>query len=169
MIALQLNTLPARRAISTAASLSPRARTADKATSARASTRARKHHSIRFPTLIVATAAACSLALAYVSESASATEASYRIAALKAQQAKLIAEQQQIRYQISLSSSAGQVDGRAAALGMVRAPHWQYLPSTASPLALAPAAVEPARPRMGWIDELAAVLGRPTEAEARGP
>ena len=64
----------------------------------------------------------CLMALAYVAETAMATQASYQIAGLKAQQSQLMAQQQQIRYQISIQTSAGRLDGEAIQLGMVRPP-----------------------------------------------
>jgi hypothetical protein len=107
--------------------------------------------------------------VAYVAETAAATQASYQIATLKQQQSEIRAQQQQIRYQISLSTSAGQIDGDAVRLGMVRSSQWQYLPGSTSPVALA----KPETPSNGnanksWLDQLALAVGRPTEAQAKG-
>ena len=107
--------------------------------------------------------------IAYVSETAAATQSSYQIGNLKLKQARLEAEQQQIRYQISLATSAGKIDGDAARVGMVRSSQWQYLPGSSSPVALAkPDSPTNAVPSRSWLDQLALVLGRPTEAQAKG-
>jgi hypothetical protein len=110
----------------------------------------------------------CAAAVAYVSETATATQASYQINQLKAEQGQLKAQQQQVRYLISQASSAGALDSDASKLGMVRAPAWQYLPGSQDPVALA--RTDPTRedqPRLTWVDHLALALGRPTTAQAR--
>jgi len=108
-------------------------------------------------------------AIAYVAETAAATQASYQIANLKQEQAELMAQQQQIRYQISMATSAGQIDGDAAKLGMVRSSQWQYLPGSTSPVALArPENNGNSSAGHSWLDQLALALGRPTEAHAKG-
>jgi hypothetical protein len=89
--------------------------------------------------------------IAYVAETAAATQASFQIATLKQQQSDMRGQQQQIRYQISLATSAGQIDGDAAKLGMVR-----------------PDPQSNGNANRSWLDQLALALGRPTEAQAKG-
>lgn len=109
------------------------------------------------------------LGVSYVAETASATQASYQIGALKARQQALISQEQQIRYQISLQSSAGRLDGDAGKMGMARQGQFQYLPGSHNPVALAPPshAAAPVSPQGSWLEQLAAIL-RPTEAQAKG-
>jgi hypothetical protein len=107
--------------------------------------------------------------VAYVAETAAATQASYQIATLKQEQSDMRAQQQQIRYQISLATSAGQIDGDAAKLGMVRSSQWQYLPGSTSPVAMARTDPQTSgNAGRSWFDQLALALGRPTEAQAKG-
>jgi hypothetical protein len=131
--------------------------------------RVRRAHSAGFRWIVLWIALLSVFALAYVAETAAATQASYQIANLKQHQSLLQAQQQQTRFQISLATSAGQIDGDAARLGMVRSSQWQYLPGSSSPVALAkPDAPTSAGPSRSWLDQLALVLGRPTEAQAKG-
>jgi hypothetical protein len=131
--------------------------------------RVRRAHSAGFRWIVLWIALLSVFALAYVAETAAATQASYQIANLKQHQSLLQAQQQQTRFQISLATSAGQIDGDAARLGMVRSSQWQYLPGSSSPVALAkPDAPTNAGPSRSWLDQLALVLGRPTEAQAKG-
>jgi hypothetical protein len=109
------------------------------------------------------------LAMSYVSETAAATRASYRIDALKQEQSRLIAEQQQTRYQISMAASADRLDGDAGRLGMVRPTQLEYMRGAGSPVALLRNDPEPgARESHTWLDQLAVAFGRPTDAQARG-
>jgi sensor histidine kinase regulating citrate/malate metabolism len=158
MIAVHLNNNPARRALTSARQSRPRS-------SAPARRRTRPH----FGRAAVVLAAIGALALAYVGETAMATQSSYQIGGLKAQQAQLLAQQQQIRYQISLQTSAGRLDGQAGAMGMVRASNWQYVQGGDSRLALLHTEPDAAgkQPR-SLLDEVAAALGQPTVAEAHG-
>jgi hypothetical protein len=133
------------------------------------SSRVRRNRPATFRWIVLWIGMVSVFAIAYVAETAAATQASYQIANLKQEQADLMAQQQQIRYQISMATSAGQLDGDAAKLGMVRSSQWQYLPGSTSPVALA-------RPENNgntgaghsWLDQLALALGRPTEAQAKG-
>jgi hypothetical protein len=158
MIALKLNMAPARRALP-----------ADKRRQARTPARARRTRGAGIGWVLIAFVLLGVLGLAYVAETATATQASYQIGALKAEQNQLLAEQQQIRYQISLQSSAGRIDADASRLGMVRSAAWQYVAGSTSPVALT--RTEPGtdnRETRSLMDQLAIALGRPTVAEARG-
>jgi outer membrane murein-binding lipoprotein Lpp len=107
-------------------------------------------------------------AISYVAETAQATQASYAIDQLKAQQDQLRNDQRQVRYDIAARSSAVQWDGDAARLGLVRSSQWQYVAGTQSPVALAhpdPTLSTPATP--GFVDRLAIALGRPSDAQAK--
>ena len=111
----------------------------------------------------------CVVALAYVAETAAATQSSYQITALKAEQRRLLAEQEQIRYEISLASSAGRLDADAHRIGLVQSPSRVYLPPGSNPIALA--RTEPGADRVparSFLEQLAIALGRPTEAQAKG-
>jgi hypothetical protein len=133
------------------------------------SVRVRRTQPATFKWVVVWIATVSVFGIAYVAETAAATQASYQIATLKQQQADMRAQQQQIRYRISLATSAGQIDGDAAKLGMVRSSQWQYLPGSTSPVALArPDAPGSGNPNRSWLDQLALALGRPTEAQAKG-
>ena len=158
MIALNLNTNPARRA------LGP-----DPRTKARATARARRQMGTplyRWFALLAVLVAV--FAISYVAETAQATQASYTIDQLKAQQDRLRNDQRQIRYDIAARSSAVQWDGDAGRLGLVRSSTWQYVAGTQSPVALAhpdPSVSAPSTP--GFVDRLAIALGRPTDAQAK--
>lgn len=168
MIALRINqtrTRPALRPASVAKGLVPRT-----AKRARTVARVRRAQGAGFGWILLAIGLLSIFGIAYVSETAAATQASYQISNLKLKQASLQAEQQRIRYQITVATSAGKIDGDAAKLGMVRSSQWQYLPGSSSPVALA----RPAPPTGGnssrsWLEQLALALGRPTEAQAKGP
>jgi len=159
MIALNLNTHPARRA------LSP-----DPRTKARPAARARRQPGTplyRWFALLAVLVAM--FAISYVAETAQATQASYQIDQLKAQQDQLRSDQRQVRYDIAAHSSAVQWDGDAANLGLVRSNQWQYVAGGQSPVALAhPDASTSAPASPGFFDRLAIALGRPTEAQAKG-
>jgi hypothetical protein len=139
------------------------------ATRARTAARARRAHGAAFRWIMLSIGLLSIFGIAYVSETAAATEASYQIGNLKLRQARLQAEQQQVRYQITVATSAGKIDGDAARVGMVRSSQWQYLPGSSSPVALARPAPPTANPNRSWLEQLALALGRPTEAQAKGP
>lgn len=160
MIALRLNTVPARRA------LSPDTRV--KRSRALARVR-RPRASVGLGLVMLGIAAVAGLGLSYVAETAAATQASYQIGNLKKQQQDLISQQQQIRYQISLQTSAGRLDGDAGKMGMVRQGQIQYLPSSHNPVALAPPdRSAPVAGQGSLLEQLATILGRPTDAQAKG-
>jgi hypothetical protein len=167
MIALRINQTGSRPAFcpaSRAKGLVPRA-----ATGVRRSARPRRAQGAGFGWILLSIGLLSIFGVAYVSETAAATQASYQIGNLKLKQARLQAEQQQIRYQITVSTSAGKIDGDAAQVGMVRSSQWQYLPGASSPVALARPAPQTSNPNRSWLEQLALALGRPTEAQAKGP
>ncbi|HEV3232410.1 MAG TPA: hypothetical protein VG245_09165 [Candidatus Dormibacteraeota bacterium] len=163
MIAVKLNTSPSRRALRPAPAATTAAPAAPRPTS-----RVRRIRGARFSWVVIGILAVCGLALTYVSETAAATQASYRIGSLKAEQQRLLASQEQIRYQISLASSAGRLDADAQKVGLVVTPATRYLSGAQSPVALARR--EPAGPSgpRSILDTLAVALGRPADAEAKG-
>jgi hypothetical protein len=167
MLALRINptgSRPALRPASRAKGLVPRA-----ASGARRAARARRARGAGFRWIFLSIGLLSIFGIAYVSETAAATQSSYQIGNLKLKQARLEAEQQQIRYQITVATSAGRIDGDAAQLGMVRSNQWQYLPGSSSPVALArPAPQTGGGSNRSWLEQLALVLGRPTEAQAKG-
>ena len=75
-------------------------------------------------------------ALILVAQSAAATQASYEIASLKQEQARLLAEQDQLHFQLAQAQAAYRVDSAAQALGLTRPGRWQYLSAGRSPIAL---------------------------------
>jgi outer membrane murein-binding lipoprotein Lpp len=167
MIALRINRSAASAALrpgSMAKGLVPRA------AGARSKVRIRRTRGAAFGWIVLAIGLLSIFGIAYVAETAAATQASYQIGTLKARQAQLQAQQQQIRYQISVATSAGKIDGDASGLGMVRSSQWQYLPGSSSPVALArPTPTDGANSNRSWLEQLALALGRPTEAQAKGP
>ncbi len=159
MIALRMNNAPGRRA------LAPDGR----AREARVRARTRRATTPLFGWLVSLMLLLSLFAISYVSETAAATEASYQISKLKAQQLQLQSQQEQIRYQISMASSAGRLDADAGKLGMVRQGQYTYIAATGSPVALNH--VDPGASDRGagsWFDRLAVAFGRPTEAQAKG-
>ncbi|MEA2682694.1 MAG: hypothetical protein QOK05_1022 [Chloroflexota bacterium] len=159
MIALNLNTRPARRA------LAP-----DTRTRVRPAVRARRAAGTPLYRWVILLGILVAIfAIAFVAETAQATQASYQIGQLNAEHNRLLAQQGQIQMEISRASSAVSFDGDAGKLGLVRSSQWQYLPGGQSPVALArqePAA--PAQANPSFFDRLAVALGRPTEAQAKG-
>lgn len=154
-----MNNAPGRRA------LAPDSRTRE----ARVRARARRPGTPLFGWLLFLMAVLSVFAISYVSETAAATESSYRISQLKAARLQLDSEQQQIRYQISMASSAARLDAGAGSLGLVRQVQYTYIAQTESPVALNhidPGAADAAQG--SWVDRLAVAFGRPTEAQAKG-
>lgn len=167
MIALRMNTAAHGRHLSSSFGAGVRKSRAT-AGSGR-SVRVRRSRPATFKWIVLWIVTVSVFGIAYVAETAAATQASYQIATLKQQQSDLHVQQQQSRYQISLATSAGQIDGDAAKLGMVRSNQWQYLPGSTSPVALAkPDPQSNGNATRSWLDQLALALGRPTEAQAKG-
>jgi hypothetical protein len=160
MIALRLSNAPARRA------LGPDSRVKR----SRALARVRRPRATASLTAVLLGILLLAIfGLLYVAETAGATQASYQIGKLKTQQQQLVAQQQQIRYQISMQTSAGRLDGAASRMGMVPQGQIQYLAGSNNPVALAgPQQAAPGQPRGSWLQQLATILGRPTEAQAKG-
>jgi hypothetical protein len=75
-------------------------------------------------------------ALILVAQSAAATQASYEIVSLKQEQARLLAERDQLHFQLAQAQAAYRVDSAAQALGLSRPGRWQYLSAVRSPIAL---------------------------------
>ncbi|HEY8740761.1 MAG TPA: hypothetical protein VIN56_09240 [Candidatus Dormibacteraeota bacterium] len=159
MIALNLNTKPARRA------LSP-----DRRLKARPTVRARRAVGTPLYRWIALLVAIVSIfAISFVAETAQVTQSSYQIGRLTDQQANLLAEQRQILMDIARASSAVSFDGDAGKLGLVRSSQWQYLQGAQTPVALArPQAVSTDQAPPSFLDRLGLALGRPTEAQAKG-
>jgi cell division protein FtsL len=104
-------------------------------------------------------------ALLLVAQSAAATQASYQIATLKQEQARLSAEHDQLQAQLAGDQAANRVANAAQQLGLSHPNRWQYLGAANSPIALGP---PPSQGRTGiWSNVLAvlgAVIGRPLDA-----
>ena len=159
MIALRMNNAPGRRA------LAPDSRGRE----ARVRARTRRPSTSLFGWIVFLVALLSLFAISYVSETAAATEASYQISKLKADATQLESQQQQIRYQISMASSAGRLDADAGSLGLVRQGQYTYIPATQAPVALNHVDAGAAGAGQGsWLDRLAVAFGRPTEAQAKG-
>jgi hypothetical protein len=107
-------------------------------------------------------------ALLLVAQSAAATQASYQIATLKQEQARLAAEHDQLMAQLAGDRAANRVATAAQQLGLAHPSKWQYLHSVDSPIALGPVGPDQGRPAVwdGFLAVLAAITGRPLEASA---
>ena len=102
-------------------------------------------------------------ALLLVAQSAAATQASYQIATLKQEQARLAAEHDQLQAQLAADRAANRVAIAAQQLGLSHPNRWQYVPATDSPIALGPVPASQGRSNV-WDRVLAvvnAVTGRP--------
>jgi len=97
-------------------------------------------------------------ALLLVAQSAAATQASYQIATLKQEQARLNAEHDQLLAQLATA---------AQQLGLSHPSRWQYIHATGSPIALGPRPANPGRSGVwdGVLAVLGAVTGRPLNSE----
>jgi cell division protein FtsL len=102
-------------------------------------------------------------ALLLVAQSAAATQASYQIATLKQEQARLSAEHDQLQAQLAGERAANRVATAALQLGLSHPSRWQYVPGVGSPIALGPRPANPARPSVldGVLAVLGAMTGRP--------
>jgi cell division protein FtsL len=123
----------------------------------------------RFPISPVAGAVALlAAALLLVGASASATQASYQIASLKLEQARLSAEYDQLQAQLAGDQAANQVANAAQQLGMAHPNRWQYLSSAGSPIALGPQPADQTHRGLlaNVLAVLSAVIGRPLDAAA---
>ena len=107
-------------------------------------------------------------ALLLVAQSAAATQASYQIAALKQEQARLTAEHDQLQAQLAGDRAANRVATAAQQLGLSHPGRWQYVHATDSPIALGPGPAD-SGPRRIWdgvLAVLSVVTGRPLDASA---
>jgi cell division protein FtsL len=106
-------------------------------------------------------------ALLLVAQSAAATQASYQIATLKQEQARLNGEHDQLMAQLAGDRAANRVATAAQQLGLSHPSRWQYVHATGSPIALGPRATNPGRAGV-WdrvLAVLGAVTGRPLNSE----
>ncbi len=101
-------------------------------------------------------------ALLLVAQSAVATQASYQIAGLKQEQARLAATHDQLQSQLAQNQAANRVATAAQELGMAHPARWEYLRAAGSPIALAPPRPSDARTAVwsGVLAVLSAVTGR---------
>ncbi len=106
-------------------------------------------------------------ALLLVAQSAAATQASYQIATLKQEQARLNAEHDQLLAQLAGDRAANRVATAAQQLGLSHPSRWQYIHATGSPIALGPRPANPGRSGVwdGVLAVLGAVTGRPLNSE----
>jgi len=106
-------------------------------------------------------------ALLLVAQSAAATQASYQIATLKQEQARLNAEHDQLLAQLAGDRAANRVATAAQQLGLSHPNRWQYIHATGSPIALGPRPANPGRAGVwdGVLAVLGAVTGRPLNSE----
>ncbi len=104
-------------------------------------------------------------ALLLVAQSAAATQASYQIATLKQEQAKLAAAHDQLQSQLAADQAANRVAIAAQQLGMAHPSRWQYVHGAGSPIALRQAPQDGGRPGVvnGVLAVLGAVTGRPVD------
>ena len=105
-------------------------------------------------------------ALLLVAQSAAATQASYQIANLKQEQARLSAEHDQLQAQLAGDRAANRVAIAAQQLGFTHPGRWQFVPAMDSPIALAPVPTTAGQPGI-WNHVLAvlgAITGRPLAA-----
>src|SRR3989442_6929497 len=94
---------------------------------------------------LVGAVALIAAALLLVAQSAAATQASYQIATLKQEQARLSAEHDQLLAQLAGDRAANRVATAAQQLGLSHPSRWQYVHATGSPIALGPRPANPGR------------------------
>jgi len=105
-------------------------------------------------------------ALLLVAQSAAATQASYQIATLKQEQARLSGEHDQLLAQLAGDRAANRVATAAQQLGFSHPTRWQYIHAAGSPIALGPHSASRGRSSVvdGVLAVLAAMMGRPLNA-----
>jgi cell division protein FtsL len=96
-------------------------------------------------------------ALLLVAQSAAATQASYQIATLKQEQARLSDEHDQLQAQLAADRAANRVAIAAQQLGMAHPGRWQFVKAADSPIALGPLPAN--QGRSGVWDHVLAVIG----------
>ena len=107
-------------------------------------------------------------ALLLVAQSAAATQASYQIATLKQEQARLSAEHDQLQARLAADRAANRVAIAAQQLGLSHPSRWQFVKATDSPIALGPIPASQGRPGV-WdhvLTVLDAITGRPLATHA---
>ena len=107
-------------------------------------------------------------ALLLVAQSAAATQASYQIATLKQEQARLSDEHDQLQAQLAADRAANRVAMAAQQLGLSHPGRWQYVHATDSPIALGPrpATLGPTGVWDGIMAVIGAITGRPLAANS---
>ena len=107
-------------------------------------------------------------ALLLVAQSAAATQASYQIASLKQEQARLSAEHDQLQAQLAGDRAANRVATAAQQLGLSHPGRWQYVQGADSPIALGPRPAAPGRTGVwdGVMAVIGAITGRPLAANS---
>ena len=106
-------------------------------------------------------------ALLLVAQSAAATQASYQIATLKQEQARLNVEHDQLLAQLAGDRAANRVATAAQQLGLSHPSRWQYVHAAGSPIALGPRPNSQGRAGVwdGVLAVLGVVIGRPLNSE----
>jgi hypothetical protein len=107
-------------------------------------------------------------ALLLVAQSAAATQASYQIATLKQEQARLSGERDQLQAQLAGDRAANRVALAAQQLGLSHPGRWQYVHAAGSPIALGPRPTTPGRTGVwdGVMAVIGAITGRPLAASS---
>src|SRR5256885_7810303 len=95
---------------------------------------------------LVAAVSLIAAALLLVAQSAAATQASYQIATLKQEQARLAAEHDQLLAQLAGDRAANRVATPAQQLGLSHPNRWQYLHATGAPIPPGPRPSDPGTP-----------------------
>jgi len=108
-------------------------------------------------------------ALLLVAQSAAATQASYQIATLKQEQARLTATHDQLQSQLAADQAANRVATAAQQLGMTHPSRWQYVHGAGSPIALRTGPPDSGRAGVvnGVLAVLGAVIGRPVDSPSQ--
>lgn len=75
------------------------------------------------------------IGVAYVSETAHATQATYEMSALQAQQAQLLAQDQRVSDSLDRLESSARIAAAAQQLGMRPASRWAYVTAAQAPVA----------------------------------
>src|SRR5690349_23947850 len=117
---------------------------------------------------LVAATALIGAALLLVGQSAAATQASYQIATLKQEQARLSAEHDQLLAQLAGDRAANRVAIAAQQLGLSHPGRWQYAQSAGSPIAPGPRPTTSGRTGVwdGVTAVIGAITGRPLAASS---
>jgi len=107
-------------------------------------------------------------ALLLVAQSAAATQASYQIATLKQEQARLSGERDQLQAQLAGDRAANRVALAAQQLGLSHPGRWQYVHAAGSPIALGPRPTTSERTGVwdGVMAVIGAITGRPLAASS---